>query len=196
MATNDDQIDINEEDIKEEDFSEDELADDTIDWKEQALKLKGIAKRRATKLAKLKDKKVEPATEPPVKKDSQTKEFDYGQLAFLKAYGIEDDNQLAVVQKVIDDTGKSLKEVINSKYVQAELKELKEATAVKAALPSGSKRASTPAHDSVDYWIAKGELPPVEQVQLRRDVVNAKIKLSGEGNHFTTKPIIGWKKSS
>ena len=197
MIDKNDQIDISEEDIKEEEFSEDELADDTIDWKEQALKLKGIAKRRATKLAKAKEKlasQVEPKPEPPIKKDSQPKDFDYGQLAFLKAYGVETDEEIEIVKKVMDDTGKSLKDAINSKYVQIEIKELKEAVAVKNATPTNSKRASPAAHDTVDYWLAKGELPPEGQTQLRRDVVNAKIKNETSGNYFSQEPIIGWKK--
>lgn len=195
MAKENDLIDINEEDIKEDDFSEDDLADDTIDWKEEALKLKGIAKRRATKLAKLKISAVEPKTEPPVKKqDSQTKDFDYGQLAYLSAKGIESDTELELVEQIMKDTGKELKEVANSKHTQGLIKELKEAEAVKNATPASPKRGATPTHDTVDYWLAKGALPPEDQTQLRRDVVNARIKQETSGNPFTSIPIIGWKK--
>ena len=196
MIDKNDQIDINEEDIKEEDYSEDELADDTIDWKAEALKSKGIAKRRATKLAKVKEKlalQVESKTEAPVKKeDLQTKEFDYGQKAFLTANGIKTAEEQEIVRNWMENTGKILDDVPDNKYLQAELKELREAVVVKGAIPTGNKRSAPAPKDTVDYWLAKGELPPEDQIQLRRDVVNARYKKeSPSTSKFSSNPVVG-----
>ena len=72
-------------------------------------------------------------------------------------------------------TGKSLKDVVASKYFQAELKERQEARQVEKATPSASRRSASSPQTEVDYWIKKGELPPADQVELRRAVVNAKM---------------------
>ena len=44
------------------------------------------------------------------------------------------------------------------------------------ANPSSKNRGSVNAKASADYWVSKGELPPKDQVELRREVVNKKMK--------------------
>jgi len=48
------------------------------------------------------------------------------------------------------------------------------------------KRSGQSSKDSVDYWLAKGELPPntPENTKLRRDVVNAKYVQETSGSKF------------
>jgi hypothetical protein len=192
MDTKNDQIDSTDEDIKEEDFSEDELNDESFDWKAKALELKGIAKRRATQLAKLKARpspKVESETEPKPDKP-EFEDFDDGQYAYLTAKQIEDDGEIAIVKQAVKESGKNLRDVLKLKYVQEELKEFREAKVAKAATPSNSGRPGTPTQSKVDYWVAKGGLPPntPENHQLRIDVVNARLKQNA-GNPFTDNPI-------
>ena len=193
MEKENDQIDIKDEDIKEEDFTEDELADETIDWKAKAAELKGIAKRRATQLAKFKAKAGEIKVEPkPSSTDKpEFKDFDAGEYAYLVAKQIEDDGEIAIVKEAVKESGKSLMAVLKLKYVQEELKDYKEAKATKEATPSSTNRSGAPTNSKVDYWLAKGELPPAtpENVQLRRDVVNAKLKRLSNANKFTDNPI-------
>jgi hypothetical protein len=193
METND-QIDIKDEDTKEEDFSEAELADETIDWKAKAAELKGIAKRRATQLAKAKEKlagaKVEPKPSPTAKPEFE--DFDDGQYAYLTAKGIEDDGEIAIVKTAVKESGRSLRDVLKMKYLQEELKEYREAKATKEATPTGTNRSPGGAATSkVDFWLAKGEMPPntPENYQLRRDVVNAKLKRLENANKFTDNAV-------
>lgn len=151
-------------------------------------KIKGIKQRQFTKLAKelgIDVKGSETAKEP-----SQSKKgFDYGEKAFLKASGIQNDEH-DFVYEVMQSTGKTLDEVLEAKYFQNELKERREAKATKEAIPSGSKRSASNARDTVEYWLAKGELPPYDQRELRHQVVQAKIKKAKQAEKFSSNPII------
>jgi hypothetical protein len=173
-------IDMTVEEVK--DFTEEELADETVDWKAKAQESLGIAKRRTTQLGKAKsyiselETKIPKAPEPQDKIDkSQPKEFDYGQKAFLIANGIKTE-EFDFVKSVIAATGKSLDDVIVSKYFQAELKEKRDAEAVKNATPSDTKRTAPSINSTVDYWLEKGEYPPntPENRKLRQEVQAAK----------------------
>ena len=82
------------------------------------------------------------------------------------------------------DTGKDIESTLDSKYFQAELKEMRELKATEAATPSGTKRAGQSATDQVDYWLAKGELPPASERDLRQKVVNARMKKEGSSGVF------------
>lgn len=126
------------------------------------------------------DKKDEQKPKP----DTQSTGLDYGQKAFLVANGIKGKEETELVQEVMAATGKSLEDVIESKYFQAELKERRDAKSAQDALPTQSKRSAAPARDGVDYWLSKGELPPKDQVELRRKVLNAKITKAKNGSKF------------
>lgn len=128
--------------------------------------------------------------DPAPKPADKTGELDYGQKAFLISSGIKTAEEQAVVKEVMKTTGKSLEDVLAMKYVQAELKDVRDAAAAADALPRGTKRPGQTTRDTVEYWIAKGELPPADQVQLRRDVVNAKMKQGAAGNPFTSNPVV------
>ena len=185
MATND-QVEIKDEDIKEEDFSSEELENDSTDWKAKALELKGIAKRRATQLAKAKEKL---ATKPePELIENKSDEPNYGKLAYLETKGVlgEDVDWALSTEK---ESGKSLAELFNSKWFVAELKERKEAKITADATPSASRRSTSGARDQVDYWLAKGELPPIDQPELRRAYVNGRAKKEANLNKFTDRPV-------
>lgn len=130
------------------------------------------------KLARLKrqtqqlEKKLGLKDEP---KSSKSNELDYGQKAFLTANGVKGTDEFKLVQEVMANTGKSLEDVLESKYFLAELNEIRELKASQNATPQGSKRSAQSSRDTVDYWLAKGELPPANEQELRRKVVNARI---------------------
>lgn len=169
----------------EQDTPEEELTPET-DWEAEAKKARGIAQRLRTKLVKATEKKVE----QPAQKEKQTKTgFGYDEKAFLKVSGIQP-NEYDLILEVMQATGKSLDDVVDSKYVQAELKERRATQATKEAVPSGTKRSTTSPRDSVDYWIAKGELPPWEQRELRQKVVQAKIDSEKNKSQFTDNPVV------
>lgn len=146
-----------------------------VDWKAKYEEEAGRRKRLETKLTK---------SDTPKKAPSTSDEFDYGQEAYLIANNIKDQTGQELVRKVMNETGKSLKEVVNSKYFQLELKEMQELEATKNAIPSSKNRSAQSSQSTVDYWLAKGELPPASERELRTKVVNARIKRESTQNIF------------
>ena len=170
MAENETDLEVEVEEITEApEVLEGE--EDTTDYKALALKNAGIAKRYKTKFEKAKlaqkvDKGVEKALEVEKK---EKKELDYGELAFLEAKGVSEEDHDYILKEV-QQTGKGLKDVLNFKYVQEGLKSRKDERVVKNALPT-SKRSSGAAKDDVDYWIQKGEMPlRAENPELYRKI--------------------------
>lgn len=153
-----------------------ETNEDTIDWKAKFEEEQGRRRRLETKL----NKSTKETPEPQTKKSN---DLDYGELAFLTAKGVENDDEVDFVKTIINNTGRSLKDVVGDDYVQAKLTAMREQRAVKDATPSGTKRSAQSASDSVEYWLAKGELP--DDVDLRRKVVNARIEKETRKDVFT-----------
>jgi hypothetical protein len=136
----------------------------------------------------LKKVKNQPKEEPI--KNEPDKGFGYGEKTFIRnVLGAEPDDY-DWISDVMQDTGKTLDDLEASKYFQAELKERKEARTAKDAVPTGSKRSGGGTRDTVDYWVAKGELPPSDQVELRRKVVKAKEKNELNRSKFTDIPVL------
>jgi len=145
----------------------------------------GRLKRALSKLEK------ELGADEPKEPQSKGKpgEFDYGQKAYLRAEGIKA-NEIPLVQQAVNDTGKTIEQILEAKWFQEDLKAFREQSATDDALPKGTKRPSQPGRDSVEYWIAKGELPPHDQVELRRKVVNEKTKIATNKRTFTDNPVV------
>ncbi len=91
----------------------------------------------------------------------------------------------------MNDTGKTLEGVLESKYFRAEQKELRDQIASEDAIPEGGKRPSKIAKDNVNYWIDRDELPEdtIENRQLRRNIVNEKLKRVKEKSQFSDMPV-------
>lgn len=145
---------------------------------------------RQLKRAK-KDAGVEVDEAPKKKTSKESGELDYGQKAFLVANGIKGSEETNLVKEIMSATGKSLDDVLESRHFQAELKALREDKATKDAIPTGSKRSGQSQATEVEYWLAKGELPPADQRELRTKVVNARIKIQKDKSVFTDQPIAG-----
>lgn len=162
------------------DTNTDDDAGDSTDWKAKFEESEGRRKRAESKLGKKKPE--ETSTETPTKK---TNDLDYGELAFLTAKGIEADDEVDFVKTIVNNTGRSLKEVVSDDYVQAKLKAMRDTQATKNAVPSGTKRSGNSAADTVEYWLSKdyGELP--DDVDLRRKVVKARIEKETKKDVFT-----------
>ena len=156
-----DENQINEE-VESDEVESTEQEVEQTDWKAEALKYKAILDRNKNK-------------KPTEHKVNKSNDLDYGQKAFLVANGVKEADEMKLVKGVMQETGKTLEDVLSSKYFQAELKEMRDLKASSNAIPNG-KRSGTASQDSVDYWLAKGELPPAHDVELRRKVVNARIK--------------------
>jgi len=149
--------------------------EDLTDYKALALKNAGIAKRYKTKFEKSKiATKVEKGVEKELEK--QTKNTDYGQLAFLESKGVSEDDYDYILEEV-KQTGKELKDVLKFKYVQEELTNRKGDRETKNALPT-SKRSSSGTKDDVSYWLAKGEMPSrADNPELYRKVRKEKERI-------------------
>jgi len=116
-------------------------------------------------------------TEEPKQKSSKKSEgFDYGEKAFLTANGIKGIEEHEFAQRLQKQTGLDLDTLLEDNYFKTKLTEFRETTATANAIPTGTKRSNNSSVDSVEYWISKGELPPKDQVELRRKVVNARLK--------------------
>lgn len=183
---------IEDQDIADlPDLTDEDKNNPDFDWKAHAEKMAGIARRRTTSLKKIKDglgtKQPKDQQQPKPKEG----ELDYGQKAFLISSGIKTEEEFAFVSSAMKDSGKSLDDVLKSPFLQGELKRIREEVATKAAIPGREDAQGQPARDSVEYWLNKGELPPLDQPELRQKVVNAKIAKEKNKSQFTSNPVVG-----
>jgi len=175
------------------DDAQEEQETDTTDWKAEAKKLSnalGTANRQITKLKK-EDKVVQqPANQ---EKDSQQSELSLDQEAYLIALGIKSEEAHNIIKQAMESTGKNFKEVAKDKFVLGQIKKTEELKASEEAAPDGTKRSTTQARDSVDYWSKKyektGELPPLDQPEMRKKVINTKMKTDKNTSKYTDTPI-------
>jgi len=122
--------------------------------------------------------KTEPKTEPKAKKSD---DFDYGQKAFLIANGIKGEKEINLVKEAMGESGKTLEQVLESKYFKTELDNLREINRSEQAVPQG-RRTSNNSADNVEYWMSK----PMSEVpkEMRAKVVNAKLAKENGGGVF------------
>lgn len=127
------------------------------------------------------------------KSNKKSDEFGLAEKSYLLANGVKGKEEESLVKRIMDNTGNSLETVLESKYFQAELKEIRDAKAAADATPGNSRRSGQSASDSVDYWIAKGELPPntPENRELRTKIVNARLNKDRAKSEFTSNPVAG-----
>jgi len=194
MNENDQAVDFNnEEDLEvEEGRTEDKSQDDSKEKSEEKPKetpearvarLKRQLEREERKLGKAPEK-----TEPKSEKATKPSELGYAEKAYLVANGVKGAEETKLVEEFMANTGKTLDEIVESKFFQAELKDLRDSKASSEAVPKGSKRATASSKDSVDYWLAKGELPEntPDNQELRRQVVNARYNRETASSKFST----------
>lgn len=173
--TNEDVNFTENEVVETNEAEETQTTEDTTDWQARARELEGRLKRAEKKLSRAE-------SDTSTKAPSKTGDFDYGQKAFLVANGVKTADEMKLVKEIMSNTGRTLDQVLESKYFTAELNEMREMKKSQDAIPSNSKRTSQSGRDTVDYWLAKGELP--EDRELRSKVVKAKWKSSSSVNPF------------
>lgn len=118
---------------------------------------------------------------PKVEQPTQTNGLDNGTKAYLVANGIKGTEEFGFFQKWAERTGEDIDAIIEDDIFQAKLKSLRDNKASKlASSVSSTKRSQSSARDSVDYWIAKGELPPEDMRDLRFKVVAEKRKRAAQ----------------
>lgn len=141
--------------------------------------LEGRLNRLAKKLGR------ERTTQENVTKQKQPDKFDDGQLAFLKAMGVDvlDDDSLRFVEDEMKESRiRDLHKLFKNPYFQSKMenraKEAKAAMESQQALDATPKRErGAGAGDSVEYhlnkYLATGQLPADEK--LKMDVIQARI---------------------
>ena len=179
-----------------DDFNHEEAPDDT-DWKAKALEFQGRAKRLETKNAKLNEKLKSPEKKgedaPPQNKQSPSNELTDGQIAILHANQIKGAAEVALMKEYMSNTGKTLLDVLDNKYFQNDLKDMRDAKIVADATPQGGRRGGSQADNSVDYHLAKylasGKMP--EDADMREKVLDARLAKEANKSMFSDNPIIG-----
>jgi hypothetical protein len=174
--TREDELDENQNDEGNQDESRENQNqshdEDDTDWKAEALKFKAILDRN-------KSKKVE---KTPSKQSEGT---DYGLKAFLVASGLKGEQEHKLAQDFARNTGKSIEDVVDSKYFLQELEDFRELRNTENASIKGRGKTSNSSASDVDYWLSKpfGELP--DDFELRKKVVRARRDKSRSTGMFT-----------
>lgn len=106
----------------------------------------------------------------------------------LRIAGITEKDEVDLFNRLKEETGKTADELLETKYFQAELQDLRDqrSNADAATNVSGDKTKAS-AKDSVDYWLAKGEPPTPDQLpdrKKRAEIIRAFMK-KGSSNGKT-----------
>lgn len=157
--------------------------EDTTDWKAEAQKLreKAIAQRERTKTLKQQLADAKKAVEVVAgsnKTSTQPKtgELDETQLDYLDLKGISDQDQIDLIQKVMKNSGQTLRQTLRDDYVLARLETIKKEKEVKDATPSSTKRGGSGTNDvatALARYEQSGFKDLPEDFALRSAVVNA-----------------------
>ena len=144
-----------------------ETNDDTTALKARITELEEVAKTKSieARLAK-KDSKPEGSVDSSIVERLNRME--------LKELGLVDNDEIELVTKEATELGVDPLILVKKGLADGLLNKHRKAKADELATPGTSSRATATTRDSVEYWIAKGELPPKDQVELTRKVVRAK----------------------
>lgn len=118
---------------------------------EQLKKAKGFTRDEDGKWIK----KTEPKSTREESKQ-KSNDLDYGEKAFLYAHDlkIKGEKETELVKNFMKETGKKLEQVLDSKYFQAELNEMRELQRTADATIKG-KDSKGIKIDSIEYWAGK-----------------------------------------
>lgn len=146
---------------------------------------------RADRLRKKLGKNSETHEEKPSQKSD---DLDYGQKAFLRSYDVKGADEIALVKSYMA-TGKSIDDIVENKHFKNDLSDLREARATRDATPKGSKRGTAPVGNDESSWLAKIEngsakLGDIEDVDMRRKVLNKQIEKEKVGSKFSPNGIV------
>lgn len=168
--------------------TEETSEEDSTDWKEEAIKLraeKGIIQRERTKALKALEELKSQAQKEPTPQDK----LDYGTKAYLLANGIKN-GEMDFFEQHLKESKMTPEQLLSNKHFLSALEERRGGEEVRDAIPEGTKRSNSSARNSVDYWLKKDALPPIDQPDLRREVVNARLKSEASVSKFSSNPVI------
>jgi len=178
----------NEEDLNLElDIEDEETQEETQEKPKETIEAKKARLER--QLSQINKKLGNEPNKTSDKVETKKEDLDRIDKAILRAEKITDPDEIALARDIKKETGKDIEDVLESRYFKAELKAMREEKQAQDALPSSSKRTSTSSMKTVEYWIAKGEMPPASEPKLRQDYVNAKMANTKRANMFSDNPI-------
>lgn len=156
----------NNDEMSTEDTHESEESKEDVDWDAKyKSEFNGRLKRIETKLKK--------AFENPSTKPSSSDGLDFGQRAYLTTKGVSE-TEMDFVFEESKKAGQPINVLLQNEYFLAKLDKMRNEVRTEEATPSSATRTGQANSNDVEYWIAKGEMPPENQVELRRAYVNAK----------------------
>jgi hypothetical protein len=159
-----DSVTTHEEEVVEVDERDSIIAD-----LQDKLKIKSIQERKAKK---------------ETKPDIDSSVLERVQRMELKENGLKDSDEIELVLKKSKELKLDPLVLVSEGLAEGLLERHRKAKQDELATPGTSSRTASSQKDSVDYWIAKGELPSADKVELRREVVKKKIKASNRSNMF------------
>ena len=176
----------NTEELQEEEVVEEEQQPEKKKLSPEARR--GILLRQLKKVNKELNIVDEIEETPQREIKNSKKGFGLVEKTFLKASGIVP-KEYDFVQEYVQESGIPVDELVEKRWFQLELKDFRDSSAVSDATPRGTRRSGQVTRDSVEYWIAKQQLPPADQRDLRAKVVNARIKAESSASQFSDNPV-------
>jgi hypothetical protein len=171
---------------------EDETVDETPTQQKPKMSLEAKRAMLARQLSRLDKKLGNNSEKPESKKEEVSKEgLDRIDRAILRGEKITSQEEIELVESIKRETGKDVEAILESRYFKSELKALREDKMSEEATPKSNNRANSQNRNTVDYWLAKGEMPPISEPKLRQDYVNAKISREKSRSQFSDNPVIG-----
>jgi len=173
-----------EEGPEEEEHSQEEQSEQEESLEERVKRLE--QERSQERNERIKQERI--AKRKQNQEDSSIKqETDWGQKAYLVAQGYTDPEEQSVIFKAMERTGDDLESVVTDEFVQGKIQKLRNDREAQEATPDNSGgRSGSPASDSVDYWIERGELPPKdEKPELRKEVVKERRRQAEKPRRFS-----------
>lgn len=180
------------EEVVEDEVIEDveETSEETeIDYKAEAEKYKGIARRAQTKLAKLKETPAPVEQKKEIKIESKSSEPDYAKLAFLEQRGLTNPDDQKMVQEEAERLKMPLTDILGMEHIKSKLNSAKEQREAENGMPKGRGRGSGKTQQDVDYWLAKGETP--DDLELANKVIDARMAKEKQGSKFADELYTG-----
>lgn len=188
-------LDLDIEDDEEEDDEDDEDKDKNKSPKpkESDDAKKSRLERQLKQLNKKMGVNVKQPEKPKKQEEAPKKgELDRIDRAVLRTEGITHPDEIALIEEIMADTGKDVESILESRFFKSELKNIRNERTLQDAMPKSTKRANATSPNSVEYWLAKGELPPASEGKLRQEVVNAKIaREKSKQKTFSDNAVIG-----
>lgn len=110
----------------------------------------------------------------PKQESKPSGKLDETQLDYLDLKGVSEEEDIKVIETVMRNTGKTLRETLKDEYVVATIDENRRTRGVRNAIPGSSKRAGVETN-STDFYVNKfkdtGKLPA--DFETRSKVVDA-----------------------